>query len=105
MLGTPNYPLLMASGMVVIVAALIGSAAMSGALPALAAKHRAAAMSAAKTCGNCGVVTVIRKRTHYDVTVEMDDGRLITIAQPEAPTFGPGERVRVNGDFLFPVRG
>ena len=99
MIGTPNYPLLMASGIAVMVAGLIGTAAMTGALPALAAKQRAAAV---KVCANCGVVTAIRKHGQYDVTVEMDDGRSITISQHDAPKIELGDRVRLNGDFLVP---
>ena len=99
MIGTPNYPLLMASSLVLLIAALIGSAAMSGALP-----KPNSAPAAAKTCRNCGIVSeVIRKRALYDVTVKMDDGRLVTISQPQQPAMDLGDRVRINGDVL--VRG
>jgi hypothetical protein len=99
MIGTPNYPLLMASGLAVMIAALIGSAAVSGTLP----KARSAGPAAAKTCSNCGVISEIKKRALYDVTVKMDDGRLVTISQPQQPAMDLGDRVRVNGDVL--VRG
>jgi outer membrane lipoprotein SlyB len=99
MVATPNYPLLMASGVAIVVGALVGSAALTGALPALAAKQQAAA----KACATCGVVTGIKKRALYDVTVQMDDGRVIIISQSQAPAIELGDRVRVNGDVL--VRG
>jgi outer membrane lipoprotein SlyB len=99
MIGTPNYPLLMASGLTVVIAALIGSAAVSGTLP----KASSAGPVTAKTCRTCGVVSEIKKRALYDVTVRMDDGRLVTISQPQQPAMDLGDRVRVNGDVL--VRG
>jgi outer membrane lipoprotein SlyB len=100
MIGTPNYPLLMASGLGVVIAALIGGAAVSGTLPV---RSGAAAPAATKTCRTCGVVSEIRKRGLYDVTVKMDDGRLVTISQPQQPAMELGDRVRINGDVL--VRG
>ena len=102
-MGTPNYPLLMASGVAAIVASLIGSALFTGALPALAARHKAAA-APVKICANCGVVSaVLKKRALYDITVQMDDGRLVIISQTEPPALEAGARVRINGDVL--VRG
>jgi outer membrane lipoprotein SlyB len=38
-----------------------------------------------------------KKHTVYRVTVKMDDGSLRTLSQSAAPTFGIGERVRING--------
>ena len=99
MIGTPNYPLLMGSSLVLLIAALIGSAAMSGTLP-----KSTSAPAVAKTCRTCGIVyEVVRKRALYDVTVKMDDGRLVTISQAQQPAMELGDRVRVNGDVL--VRG
>jgi hypothetical protein len=99
MIGTPNYPLLMGSSLVLLIAALIGSAAISGTLP-----KPNSAPAVAKTCRNCGVVyEVVRKRALYDVTVKMDDGRLVTLSQAQQPAMELGDRVRVNGDVL--VRG
>lgn len=103
MTETPNYPVLMASGVALLAAVLVASAAVTGALPELAARQKAAAVADAKTCFNCGVVAAIRKHGLYDVTVQMDDGRLVTLSQDEAPTVAPCDRVRVNGDVL--VRG
>ncbi len=99
MTGTPNYPLLMGSGLTLLIAALLGSAAVSGTLP----QRAASPAPAAKTCANCGVVSEIRRRALYDVTVKMDDGRLVTISQPQQPAMQLGDRVRINGDVL--VRG
>ncbi|HEX2565358.1 MAG TPA: hypothetical protein VHL85_00735 [Burkholderiales bacterium] len=98
MIGTPNYPLWMATGLAVVIAGLIGSAAVSGTLP-----KPAATPAVVKTCKTCGVVSEIRKRALYDVTVKMDDGRLVTISQPQQPAMELGDRVRINGDVL--VRG
>ena len=99
MIGTPNYPLLMASGLAILIAGLIGSAAVSGTLPVKSSARPAVA----KTCSTCGVVSEIKKRALYDVTVKMDDGRLVTLSQPQQPAIELGDRVRVNGDVL--VRG
>jgi len=101
MTETPNYPLLMASGVALIAGMLVAGAAVTGALPALAVRHATAAEK--KTCADCGVVATIRKRGFYDITVRMDDGRVITLSQDEAPAVAPGDRVRVNGGVL--VRG
>jgi outer membrane lipoprotein SlyB len=101
MTETPNYPLLMASGVVLIAGVMVAGAAATGTLPAFAVRQHAAAEQ--KTCLNCGVVATIRKRGIYDITVRMDDGRVITLSQDEAPALAPGDRVRVNGDVL--VRG
>ncbi|HEY6820566.1 MAG TPA: hypothetical protein VI321_00980 [Burkholderiales bacterium] len=99
MIGTPNYPLLMGSSLVLLIAALIGTAAMSGTLP-----KRSSAPAATKTCTSCGIVSeIVRRRGLYDVTVKMDDGRLVTISQPQQPASELGDRVRINGDVL--VRG
>ncbi len=102
-MGTPNYPLLMASGVAAIVASLIGSAMFTGALPALAARQKAAAVNVAKVCANCGVIASVKKRGLYDITVQMDDGRLVTLSQSDKPALEEGARVRINGDVL--VRG
>ena len=42
----------------------------------------------------------VKKRTLYEVTVRMNDGRLVTLSQPSAPAFAVGERVRLNGNAL-----
>lgn len=103
MTETPNYPVLMASGVALIAALMVAGAALTGALPALAARQQAAAAAEKKTCLNCGVVAAVAKRGFYDITVKMDDGRVITLSQDETPAVAPGDRVRVNGDVL--VRG
>jgi outer membrane lipoprotein SlyB len=100
---TSNYPLLMASGVAALAGLLVVSAALTGALPALAARQQAAAAAESKSCASCGVVAGISKRGFYDITVRMDDGRVITLSQDEAPSVGLGDRVRVNGGVL--VRG
>ncbi len=60
--------------------------------------------SAGTGCAMCGVVSSVRTlnargdatgRTSYRVTVRMADGSYRTLAQPDPPSVGVGDRVRI----------
>jgi outer membrane lipoprotein SlyB len=42
----------------------------------------------------------VRTTKRYDITVRMEDGTLRTLSQPQAPTWRPGDKVRVVNDAL-----
>jgi outer membrane lipoprotein SlyB len=118
-MGFRNYPLVIASGIAVLLFSLVGASAVTGLLPAasqatdgrgVGAQKTAKAAAARKSaCRNCGVVTWVRtvevdgvnkraeKRTEHSITVRMDDGSERTLSQVAAPSFSVGARVRVNG--------
>ena len=122
-MGYRNYPLVIAAGIAVLLFSLVGAAAVTGLLPAVAPAadpHSAATQKTAKAaaarkssaCRNCGVVTWVRtievdgsskraeKRTEHSITVRMDDGSERTLSQVTAPAFSVGARVRVHGNAL-----
>lgn len=112
MAWTRNYPLIIASGVAVLLFSLVGVAAISGVLPKDVAKHNphatpllettASAAAAKKAdCRHCGVVKAVS--THekvYRVTVRMDDGTERTISLAAQPAYRVGARVKVNGNAL-----
>jgi hypothetical protein len=117
---TRNYPLVLASGVAILMFSLVGVAAISGVMPSDISKHNphatplletaAAAASAKKAgCRNCGFVQVVRtvevvgegaKRQAYRVSVRMDDGTERTLSFAAQPSVTVGSRVRVNGNAL-----
>ncbi len=121
---TRNYPMVIASGVAVLLFSLVGVAAISGVLPKDIATHNphatpllettASAASAKKSnCRNCGFVKVVRSvevegeiekhsknQKVYRVTVRMDDGTERTLSLAAQPSFGVGTRVKVNGNAL-----
>jgi hypothetical protein len=115
MLAIRNYPLVLASGVAVLLSSLVGAAAISGALPRTpgpeATLDRTASAAAAKRaarCGTCGFIQSVRAMTLsgaggrkvYRVTVRMDDGAERTLSRTSVPGFGVGTRVRINGNAL-----
>jgi outer membrane lipoprotein SlyB len=43
----------------------------------------------------------VKKQTHYDVTVQFEDGSTRTIQYPQAPSLQIGQRVKlINGSFV-----
>jgi len=42
----------------------------------------------------------VRTTKRYDISVRMEDGTLRTLSQPQAPTWRPGDKVRVVNDAL-----
>jgi outer membrane lipoprotein SlyB len=120
-MGYRNYPLVIASGVAVLLFSLVGAAAVTGLLPGVAPATdthgagtqktaKAAAARKSSACRNCGVVTWVRtvevdgsnkraeKRTEHSITVRMDDGSERTLSQVAPPAFSVGARVRVNGN-------
>lgn len=120
---TRNYPIVIASGVAVLLFSLVGVTAMTGVLPKDVAKHNphatplletTASAAAAKkaNCRNCGVVKALRavevqgaekrdeKQTVFRVTVRMDDGTERTLSFADKPAYGVGSRVKVNGNAL-----
>ena len=94
-----NYPLLLAFGVALLLSGLVGAAAVTGVLPAAAAKKA--------DCRACGAVAAVRKvelgagrRSVYRITVRMDDGSERTVTHESAPLYPVGARVRVNGHAL-----
>ena len=118
---TRNYPIVIASGVAVLLFSLVGVAAISGVLPKDVIGHNphatpflesTASAAAAKraNCRHCGVVKALRvvevqgetgKRNQvYRVTVRMDDGTERILSFADAPAHGVGSRVKVNGNAL-----
>lgn len=117
---TRNYPVVLASGIAILMFSLVGLAAISGVMPADISRHNphatplletAASAAAAKKagCRNCGFVLVVRavevsgegeKRKAYRVSVRMDDGSERTLSFAAQPPVTVGSRVRVNGNAL-----
>lgn len=121
---TRNYPIVIASGVAVLLFSLVGVAAISGVLPKDVAKHNphatpflesTASAAAAKkaNCRHCGVIKALRavhvqgeagkgahKRKVYRVTVRMDDGTERILSFVDEPAYGVGSRVKVNGNAL-----
>ena len=115
-----NYPLVLASGIAILLFSLVGVAAISGVMPADISKHNphatplletAAAAAAAKKsgCRDCGFVLVVRSvditgeganRKAYRVSVRMDDGTERTLSFAAQPSVTVGSRVRVVGNAL-----
>jgi hypothetical protein len=85
----------------------------------LAAAHAQAPTAAAlvnepardAACTMCGVVAAVRSpdarsdgRTSYRVTVRMSDGSYRTLAQPNPPAVGVGDRVRIAEGAVIPEK-
>lgn len=111
-----NYPVVLGSGIAVLMFSLVGAAAITGVLPASEEnaapleKTAAAAAASKVACKNCGVVAAVkpvkvksdssRVGSVYRVTVRMDDGSERTLSLAAAPAFAVGARVRVYGHIL-----
>lgn len=105
-----NYPLLLAAGVTLLLSGLVGTAAVTGALPRaqvappVLGSTAAAAAARKARCRACGVVAAVRKvrvsGEVYRVTVRMDDGSERTVTSASAPAYGVGARVKVNGNAL-----
>jgi hypothetical protein len=117
-LGTRNYPIVIGSGVAVMVFALLAGAAVTGVLrmgpsrqdESIAPVEKTAAAAAARRsqCPTCGVISALEAvqgesggLAGYRVTVRMDDGRERSLALGSKPGYGVGARVRVvNGNKL-----
>jgi hypothetical protein len=112
-----NYPVVLGSGVAVLMFSLVGAAAITGVIPAsddesaaTLEKTAAAAAASKAACKTCGVVAAVkavqvksdasRPNSVYRVTVRMDDGSERTLSMAAAPAFHVGARVRVNGHVL-----
>ena len=104
MLGTRNYPVVIAAGVAVLLFSLVGGAAMTGVLPQDLAAHNplasplletTAAAAAAKKgdCRACGIVTSIRA-----VEVRSDASAGASAAKPPAAAGQKVYRVTVRMD-------
>jgi hypothetical protein len=120
MVWTRNYPVVIGTGVAVLLFSLVGAAAITGGLPQDIGRHNplttpllntTASAAAAKNgdCRNCGFIAAIRPlevtgggsvRKVYRVTVHMDDGSERSFSQAKQPTFPVGSRVRMNGDAI-----
>ena len=111
-----NYPLVIGSGVAVLLFSLMGAAAISGAIPfssedSRSALEKTASAAAARKagCRTCGVIASVKavkvksessgSSSVYRVTVRMDDGSERTLSHA-VPNFAVGARVRVNGHVL-----
>ena len=106
MLGTWNYPVVIAGGIAVLLFSLVGAAAITGALPSASERKLASPGKVARpsACRNCGIVADVRppasRHGAYRVVLRMDDGSERIVVQPDEPAFGIGARVRVIGQSL-----
>ncbi len=66
------------------------------------------AMTVVGALGGALAGNTVEKRTHekteYQIDIHMDNGRARTIRGSTPPPFGPGTRVRVDGDTIMPLR-
>ena len=104
MLGTRNYPVVIAGGIAVLLFSLVGAAAITGVLPSASERKVSAQVAKPSACRNCGVVAAIRapasKHSPYRVVLRMEDGSERVVSQEAEPEFGVGARVRVVGRAL-----
>ena len=105
MLGTRNYPVVIAGGIAVLLFSLVGAAAITGVLPSASERKSAQPDKVKATaCRNCGVVADVRaptsRHSSYRVVLRMDDGSERIVPQAAEPDFGVGARVRVIGQTL-----
>lgn len=112
---TRNYPLVMGAGVAFLLFSLVGVAAITGVLPSDAwqpapkPQPGKSAVARKAACDDCGVVADVRaipvrgegsRHFMHRVTLRMDDGSERVLSLAEAPPFGIGARVRVNGATL-----
>ncbi|MBV8030722.1 MAG: hypothetical protein JO035_04365 [Betaproteobacteria bacterium] len=123
MVWTRNYPVVIGSGVALVLFGLVGATALTRGLPQNLAAYNphltpmlestASAAAARKSdCRACGVVAAVRpieiresaesgvKERVFRIVVRMDDGTERALTQPRAPLFGVGSRVRVKGNAL-----
>ncbi len=66
------------------------------------------AMTVVGALGGALAGNTVEKRVHekieYQIDIHMDNGRARTIHGSTPPPFGPGTRVRVDGDTIMPLR-